>query len=73
VLLALVGSLQTVFLPGLKRQARAARRHKIDSLEMFMKNNGSGQVSDVLVYPESQLAGCTSTGPAERKVQYSAA
>ena len=32
-----------------------------NSFEMFMKIKTSGQVADVLVYPESQFAGCTRT------------
>ena len=50
------------YLPGLKqcKQGLPAGT-KIDSFEMFMKIKSSGQVADVLVYPESQFAGCTRT------------
>jgi hypothetical protein len=32
---------------------------KIDNFDMFVKVKSNGQVADVLVYPESQFAGCT--------------
>jgi hypothetical protein len=50
------------YLPGLKqcKQGLPAGT-KIDSFEMFMKIKSSGQVAEVLVYPESQFAGCTRT------------
>jgi hypothetical protein len=50
------------YLPGLKpcKQGLPAGT-KIDSFEMFMKIKSSGQVAEVLVYPESQFAGCART------------
>ena len=50
------------YLPALKacKQGLPAGT-KMDSFEMFMKIKSSGQVADVLVYPESQFAGCART------------
>ena len=50
------------YLPGLKQcKPGLPAGTKIDSFEMFMKIKSSGQVVEVLVYPESQFAGCTRT------------
>ena len=50
------------YLPALKacKQGLPAGT-KTDSFEMFMKIKRGGQVAEVLVYPESQFAGCTRT------------
>lgn len=50
------------YLPALKacKQGLPAGT-KTDSFEMFMKIKSGGQVAEVLVYPESQFAGCTRT------------
>ena len=50
------------YLPSLKqcKQGLPAGT-KIESFDMFIKIKSLGQVADVLVYPESQFAGCTRT------------
>lgn len=48
------------YLPSLKQCKQSLPSgESINNFDMFLKLNGSGQVSDALVYPESWFANCT--------------